>query len=160
MNVNTETPRREFTVQGVTLTIQEPFVEGHTVTAGEASALNQLLVENSRNNLADEVKEMKEAGKDPSEMQLVVDQYVAEYEFGVRRPGSRTSDPVEAAANEVAFELAKKFARKAGKTLKEIGNEQLRKDADELLADSTLGPRIRAKAEQIAAARALGDLDL
>jgi hypothetical protein len=161
MNISPDTARRsDFTIQGVVLSIPEPFLAGHVVTEGEASALNQLLAENVRNNLAEDVKESKEKGLSLDAIQKIVDDYVQEYEFGVRRIGFRTSDPVESAAREIALELAKRQARKAGKTLKDYGNEALRKDADEALADPVLGPKIRAKAERIAAERASALEDL
>ena len=83
-----------------------------------------------------------------------LDEYVGEYEFGVRRGGLRETDPVEAAAREIALEFAKRAVRKSGKSLKDYGMDQLRTDAEAALNDPTLGAKIRAKAEGVAKARA------
>jgi len=77
--------RVELTIGGNVFTVMERYEEGHELTAGEASALNQTMRENVRNNLA------KKEGLD----QGYVDQYATEYQFGVRTPGTgRTTDPV------------------------------------------------------------------
>jgi hypothetical protein len=154
MNISADMPIRPFTVQGVELQIPEPFKAGHTCTEGEASSLNQTLVENVRNNLANDVAEALKRGEAAQQIQKLVDEYVAEYEFGVKRGGLRISDPIESAAREIAIEYAKRAVRKAGKVLKDYGMDQIRADAERALADPTLGPKIRAKAEQVAAAKA------
>lgn len=152
MNLSTET--RPFTVQGVTLNIPLPAIEeGHTCTEGEASSLKQTFVENVRNNLAAEIKEAKEKGSGPDVLQKIVDEYAAEYEFGVRAGGIRVTDPVESAAREIALELAKRAVRKSGKSLKDYGMDQIRADAENLLNDAVMSPKIRTKAQAIASAR-------
>lgn len=103
MNFDQSTPRAELTIQGTEFTIPQPFVEGHSVTAGEASALNQLLAENTRNNFAGKMKIRAEKGEAPY-TQEDLDAYVAEYEFGVRRAGSGEArlSPVEREARRIA----------------------------------------------------------
>lgn len=152
MQLSTDT--RPFTIQGVTLNIPLPAIEvGHACTEGEASSLKQTFVENVRNNLASEIKEAKEKGAAPDVLQKIVDEYCTEYEFGVRAGGVRLTDPVEAAAREIAIELAKRAVRKSGKSLKDYGMDQIRVDADGLLNDAVMGDKIRSKATAIAAAR-------
>ena len=43
-------------IQGVTFNVPTPYAEGHVLATNEASALNQLLHENLRNNFASKVK--------------------------------------------------------------------------------------------------------
>jgi hypothetical protein len=103
MQFDTSTPRAEITIQGTDFSIPQPFVEGHNCTAGEASALNQLLAENTRNNFAGKMKQRKEKGE-ADYTQEDLDAYIAEYEFGVRRAGSGEArlTPVEREARRIA----------------------------------------------------------
>lgn len=145
---------RPFTVQGITLQIPLPEIsEGHVCTEGEASSLKQTFVENVRNNIAGDIKEMKEKGASENEMQNLINEYASEYEFNVRTGGFRVADPVEAAAREIALEYAKRVVRKSGKSLKDYGMDALRADAERALEDPNVGPKIRAKAEKVAAAK-------
>lgn len=110
MNITSETPRHEVTIQSQVFTIPAPYSEGHTLTSGEASALNQLLTENVRNNFAGKIK--AQADKPENERQVFtqedLDAYVAEYEFGVRRVGGGSSEakysPEEREARKIARE--------------------------------------------------------
>jgi len=103
MQFDASTPRAEITIQGATFSLPTPFVAGHAVTEGEASALNQLLAENMRNNIAGKIKVRAEKGE-PEFTQADVDAYVAEYEFGVRKVGTGEArlSPVEREANRIA----------------------------------------------------------
>ena len=76
MNITKETPQVPFVIQGKTFLVYQPYVEGHVNTAGESSALNQTLAENTRNNLASEAKEGKLT-------QTRVNEYITGYNFGV-----------------------------------------------------------------------------
>ena len=51
MQFDTDTNRVAVTIAGAEFTVPAPFAEGHTLTAGEAAALNQLTRENVRNSL-------------------------------------------------------------------------------------------------------------
>ena len=159
MNISPDSEIRQFTVRGIKLNIPAPFSAGHTCTEGEASSLNQTLVENVRNNLAADIEESIKKGEAIDASQKMVDEYVQEYEFGVRRGGLRETDPVESAAREIALELAKRSVRKSGKSLKDYGMDQLRADAEAALNDPNLGAKIRAKAQAVAEARSAA-LDL
>src|SRR6516162_3885340 len=44
------------TIQGLQFDIKTPYKEGHMITAGEASQLNQVRMENIRNNFASVVR--------------------------------------------------------------------------------------------------------
>lgn len=99
--------RVELTIGGSAFTVMERYEEGHELTAGEASALNQTLRENVRNNLA------KKEGLD----QAGVDAYANEYQFGVRTPGvGRTTDPVISEFMRLARAKIKDALKTAGKS--------------------------------------------
>jgi len=109
MQFNSETPRRDLIIQDVSFAAPTPYVEGHTLTANEAAVLNQTLLENFRNNFASTVKAAKEEAEkagsplDEEALQEKFETYAAEYEFGARRIGARSSvDPVEREAIKIA----------------------------------------------------------
>lgn len=109
MKFTSETPRRELTIQELTFAAPTPYTEGHVLTANEALALNQTLLENLRNNFASTVKAAREEAAtnggvvDEEALQVKFDEYAAEYEFGARRIGARSSvDPVEREAIKIA----------------------------------------------------------
>lgn len=104
MQINDSTPRESYTIAGETFKVPMPFVAGHTITDGEADSLNQTLAENVRNNLAKKVKEAKDGGSfDAEEFQLSLDEYVNDYEFGVRTGGGgRSADPLRSEFYDLA----------------------------------------------------------
>lgn len=98
--------RVELSIAGSAFTVMERYEEGHELTAGEASALNQTLRENVRNNLA----------KKEGLTQEQVDAYATEYQFGVRTTGAgRTSDPVMAEYMRLAKDKIKQMLKAKGK---------------------------------------------
>lgn len=157
MNIAEGTPTSAFSVADVTVNAPMPFKGGHTCTEQEASVLNQVLIENCRNNLRDLVKEIKEKnpGADVTALvQAEVDKYIASYEFGVRRSGPRL-DPIEAQALELAVTLVKKRAAEKGEKLSELGMPELRERARVFLDDPVLGQKFRDRAKIIVDASAL-----
>lgn len=140
-------PREEYTIAGNTFSIIQPFSEGHVLSSGQASALNQTFAENIRNNLAKKVAEAIEAGTfDAQVFQGVVDDYMESYEFGVRTGGGgRTGDPVKSEAMDIARGLVRKALVKAGKVLKDIPAKKITELASGVLAKGD------AKAEEIMA---------
>lgn len=146
----------EFTIKDLTLKIEAPYEEGHQISAGEASALNQLLRENTRNNLAKKVEELmdknewtvEEVRSDPEKLaqfQTIVDTYVEKYEFGERLGGGRISDPVEAKAMERAREVVRSKIVEAGFKVSEYKASEISALAKQVL-DGPLGEGIREKA--------------
>ena len=103
MQFDPSTPRAEVTIQGAVFALPTPFAAGHSLTEGEASAMNQLLAENVRNNVAGKMKARAEKGE-VQITQAEVDAYVAEYEFGIRKVGGGEArlTPVEREANRIA----------------------------------------------------------
>lgn len=124
---------KTITIQGAQFEINEPYSEGHECSANEAAALNQLLAENARNNLAKAVSEGLKAEKPHEEIQTLVTNYVAEYEFGVRRGGARIVDPVQRMAMSIAKESVKKALLEKGYKNKDLTNEIITNYAEEAI---------------------------
>lgn len=166
MQFNSETPRRDITIQGKTFSCPEIFKEGHVCTAAEAGALNQLLVENTRNNFATRLKDFAEGKEGVTEpTQADFDEYVSEYEFGARRTSSgvRTPvDPVEKEAFDLAVAAVKAQLAKKNLTIKQAGGtEKLKEYASQVLAANR--DKLIAQATEIVKARnetAVEELDI
>lgn len=167
IEITAETPRTSITIAGNSFKVPEPYAEGHPLDGNEASTLNQTYAENVRNNLASKVAEAVEASKkegaaplDLVALQTLVDDYVADYQFGVRRGGS-TGDPVEREALNQARELVKAKIREKGAKLSDYKAADITKKAVEVLDKY---PQIReqakitVEAQQAAAASLAGDL--
>lgn len=132
--------RQRLLIQGVKFTIASPYHEGYSLKGNEASAMNQLLAENIRNNLATTVRnaKLKQKGWDDekikaakaeqaiaaaegvqlsesevAELQSQIDEYVDGYEFGVRS-GTR-KDPLEREMEAIAKAILDDALRSAGK---------------------------------------------
>lgn len=96
----------QITIAGHSFNVPVRYEEGHELSAGEASALNQTYHENLRNNFAKKVKEASEAAAgapDLASLQAELDAYAQEYQFGVRSGGGGVSrDPVMSEAMRIA----------------------------------------------------------
>lgn len=108
----------QITIAGKVFNAPLRYEEGHELTAGEASALNQTYHENLRNNFAKKVKEAVDAGAfDEAAFQSEFDAYANTYAFGVRTGGGgATRDPVMAEAmniakNQVRAAVKKKYGK-------------------------------------------------
>src|SRR5215475_3025734 len=98
----------QITIQGQTFRVPIRYAAGHTLTEGEAGALNQTLHENLRNSFAKKVAEGTEAGVPLETMQQQLDDYAAEYQFGVRTGGGGfRGDPVMTLAMNIAREVVR-----------------------------------------------------
>lgn len=136
VDFNENTPRQDIVVgKDYTYSIALPYEEGHVVSANEANALNQLLKENVRNNIAAKnkarIEYKNEAGEvDPQEVytQEEFDAYVSGYEFGVRP-----------ASSSVKYDSVTKVARKniENALLKKLNITKKAIDADTLDAKVT-----------------------
>jgi hypothetical protein len=105
----------QITISGHAFNVPVRYEEGHELTAGEASALNQTYHENLRNNFA---KKVKDAGGSPdlASLQTELDTYASDYQFGVRVAGVGVSrDPVMAEAMRIAKKQVSELIKKAGK---------------------------------------------
>src|SRR5262249_22566148 len=98
----------QITIQGKTFRVPIRYAAGHTLNDGEASALNQTLHENLRNNFAKRVVEGDEAGLGQDVLQQQLDDYAADYQFGVRAGGGGfRGDPVMTLAMSIAREVVR-----------------------------------------------------
>lgn len=158
MEFTTDTPKVEVTIQESTFAVPQPFAEKHVCTSNEAAALNQILVENTRNNFAKRVKVANENGTlDVPAMQKELDDYLKTYEFGIRR-GAGPSDPVGKEANNLAREIIKSAIRKKGFKLSDVDSKQMNK----LVADALeKNPEIRKEAElRVKRREKIGDTEM
>lgn len=179
MQIAEGTSYRSLTIEGLTFQVPEPYAEGHTLNAGEASQLNQVLGENLRNNFASAVKDAKakaaeanglmktdSEGKevpdiaqvtsdllDMDELQGAFNEYVTEYEFGVRRGGGGRlpTDPVEREALSIATDKVRAAIKAKNITLNSVPAEKIRELAEKLIANN---PAITEEAKRRVAAAA------
>lgn len=141
------TPKTSVTVAKQALELPAPFAEGHQLRKVEADALNAQYHSAIRNQVAATVKEMADAGKPLEEIQQEVDKFIADFDFG--QAGTRTRNPVEAQALDIARELVKDALRRKGVTLGDVSSKAISQKAREILADSEKGEKIRERARQI-----------
>lgn len=158
MKFSTDTVKSEVTIQDNKFIVPQPFSNGHVCNENESAALNQILVENTRNNFAKRVKTAVENGTfNQGAMQTELDKYLEGYEFGVRRGGGPT-DPVGKEAMNLAKELVRNALRKKGFKLSDVSAKQINELAAEALEKR---PDIRKEAEQRVKRREkLGDDEL
>lgn len=143
------TARKDITVKNKIFSIPTPFAAGHVCTQNEANALNQLLAENVRNNIAGKMK----AGADID--QAAFDSYVASYDFGVRAVS--TKDPVEKIIRElVETKINQQLAAK-GISRKAMSTEQYNEAVEAAIEANR--EVLQARAREILALRAV-DLTL
>lgn len=159
MNINPETPMHEITCAGITLSAPAPYAEGHTLTPNEAAVLNQTLAENLRNNFASKVKAAQKAAieaeteVDVGALVTEFGDYVASYEFGVRRTGGTRApvDPVEKEALSIAIAKVKAALKAKGLAIKDVPAEQIRELATAAVEKH---PQIREQAAKVVAMKA------
>ncbi len=133
---------RKIIIAGGEFTIPQPFEAGHVCTEGEARALNQLLAENVRNNMAAKVK----AGTATADDVLT---YAKDYEFSVASVPQAKLDPVENECRKLARAAIKAELGKQGVKLEQVDEGAL---AEEILRVAAM-PEIRKVAEGIVNAR-------
>lgn len=107
-------PTREISVQGLAVTVKQPYTEGHVITPSEAYALNQTFAENIGNNVRALInKLLKEHTKDKIEelphevlraLRAKAEEYSDSYEFSISGRGGPRA-PVDPVARE-AFKIA------------------------------------------------------
>ena len=142
---NSETARKDITVKNKIYSIPTPFAEGHVCTQNEANALNQLLAENVRNNIAGKLKN----GSDISQEDF--DAYVASYDFGVR--AVVTKDPVEKIMRElVEAKINQQLAAK-GLSKKSMETEKYNEAVEKAIEANR--EVLQARAREILALRAI-----
>lgn len=140
------------TINGVAFEISQPYEEGHTLTAIEARVLNQTRSENIGNNARAKLKEMQENGASEAEMQQLVAELDAEYEFTAAqaRAGAKL-DPYEREARKKARELLKAHLAETGRKLTVPPEGVSQEEWDEKIEAET--DRIAAMPEIVKAAK-------
>lgn len=128
------------TIAGKPFSVEARYAEGHTLSANEASALNQVLFENLRNNFASKAKE----GAD----QAAFDAYASSYQFGVRTGGGGSRDPIEQEAMSIARDTVRDAIKRAGKKLADYSAAAISAAATKLLENESKGAEIRALAKE------------
>lgn len=160
---------QSITIQGLEFEAPQPFAEGHVLTAGQASALNQTFAENLRNNFAPNVKkamaeyrktnglaedaEVAVTSLDHDALQAEFDKYADEYEFGVRRAGGlRTpTDPVAREAHRIAQERVKAALNKNNVKLSSVSKEKMGELITKLIAkDPAINEEAKRRVSAIA----------
>jgi hypothetical protein len=131
--LNEET-MEQITIAGHSFNVPVRYEEGHELTAGEASALNQTYHENLRNNFAKKVKDAG-AAADLAALQAELDAYAEAYAFGVRTAGTGVSrDPVMSEAMRIAVKQIKDLIRSKGGKPSDYESSQINEAAKKLLS--------------------------
>lgn len=143
MKFDKTTKRANATIAGKEFSVPQPFTKGYALSDNEASALNQLVIENTRNNFAGRIKRATE-DKKPQPTQADLDAYLADYNFGERR--ATTGDPVEREAIALSEGHVRKAIVKAGKKLADYSAKDIRAKALDTLAKN---PKLRDQAAAI-----------
>lgn len=145
----------QITIAGQSFNVPLRYEEGHELTSGEASALNQTYHENIRNNLA-------KKAKDGELTQADVDSYAEGYQFGVRAAGTGvTRDPVMSEAMRIAKKQIGELLKRSNKSIRDYEASALNDAARKLIAkDSAILDLAKQRvAEQQSLAQAdLGDI--
>lgn len=100
--------------------VEREYREGDTLTAGEALAMNQLLVERVRRGVAPWVARAVRAygvltTEQHNELQDKINNFASRYQFDPR-PGYRPEVPMESAVKEVALQSAEQWGQRNGLT--------------------------------------------
>lgn len=142
----------QITIAGSPYNVPLRYEEGHELTAGEASALNQTYHENIRNNLA-------KLAKEGLLTQEKVDEYAGTYQFGIRAAGVGVSrDPIMSEAMRIAKKQIAELLKKSGKKVADYTVETINGAAKALLAKD---PAILELAKQrVAEQQSLASQDL
>jgi hypothetical protein len=151
----------EITIQGQAYRVPLRYAAGHTLKDNEATALNQLLHNNIRNNFSQKVLKATKAAEaegtevDHAGLQQQLDDFCNRYEFGTRlgKGGTTPADPAE----HLAMSRARVIVRSA---IKEKGLQwtgtQIEEAARQLLAkQGPGGPLLTAAKQQLEAEKSV-----
>lgn len=147
MQFDQSTPRANLTIGDNQFTVPACFVTGHSLSENEAKAMNQLLRENIRNNLAARLRDNGD-GQVRGLTQEEVDEYVGEYEFGAGRGGGESRlSPVERKARQIAREKVISALKQKGKKI-DTKTEEGKRNMEALVAQVAARPEIIKEAEK------------
>jgi len=134
---------KQITVQGVEVTVNQPYAPGHTLNEAEAKALNQVRAENIGNNVRAAItKLMKDAGVEAptdeikTKAQELVTAKDAEYVFTLHNvsAGRKSQTPLEAECTRLARDYVNGKIKDKGLTIK-AWKESKGDNADEQYAE-------------------------
>ena len=156
------------TIAGREFTLPQPYVPGHVLTEGEAKALNQVLAENIRNNMATKVKAAVEGTAKEGEptidsIDAFVSAYAASYEFNATTAGERrVTDPLEVEAISIAREILKGALKANGISYLKVPEEKRNAMVAEIAQKDSVvkEAKKRLDAKRKAAEAALDGIDL
>jgi len=145
------------TIQGYSFELNEPYSEGHTLTALEAIALNKLRSENICNNMRSKVQEhIDNAGEEGltdeqhKAIQAELDEYDKIYAFGAGRSVSR--DPLITVATNIAKAIVDDEIKSQGMTVKAYkelkGDDKYKKLVAEVSQRETIIERAKQNLEE------------
>jgi len=177
--VTDTSPTEEFTIQGISFAIPQPYVAGSLeLTEGEASALNQTFAENVRNNFSKTIQDAEadyrkanglaegaEVARDQLDkgaLETKLAEYVRSYEFGVRSiRGARVpTDPIGREAHRIATEIIKNALKQKGIKIDSVSKEWMADNVKALIdAQPAITDEAKRRVEQ-AGQFALGSLGL
>lgn len=116
---------KTISIYGFEFEIGSPYAEGHTLTALEANALNQVRAENIGNNVRAKVKAVKDMSEGPEQSEALakvreeVEKIAANYQFSVRTVGAGSVlSPEEKEARKLARAVLNSKLAEAGTTYK------------------------------------------
>jgi hypothetical protein len=146
----------DIAILDVPFTITAPYAEGHTLTAAEASALNQLRRENIGNNFRKAVAAAKEKpeGEREAEIEAIREKlaaYDASYQFsigGTRGSGS-TETPLERAAKSLAKGALLLQLKAAGLTFKAYKADKGDEYVEAKLAEIAAMEEVQKEAKEV-----------
>lgn len=149
-------------IQGKSFTVTQPYDEGHTLTAAEARALNQVRAENLRNNFANTVKAVndgKEGNIGEENLEAEFAKYDSEYSFAMPGAGAKPKlDPIEREARKIAKEVLAAQYAKEGRKMTDVPAGRTKEEHQQLI-DSNIEKiaghdKVLAQAKKNVAARA------
>jgi hypothetical protein len=139
----------------ITITVEQPYAEGHVLTQLEAEKLNHIFADNIRTSLMSKLKRADD-GISANDLELEFQNYANNYSFAPRSTKT-AADPVAKEANKIAKEQVFSAIRKKGGNPADYTAEQI---ADYVAKVLDHKPEIRQEAaRRIESSRKLaGDL--
>lgn len=155
MAKDTKTESKQITIQGISVSVSQPYAEGHKITDAEAKALNQVRAENIANNLRKTAKDLlAEHNEDKAIVQPMfqdkVTEYDGKYEFTLASVGggrAASLSPVEKEARSIARALVGDALRAKGISQKAYCEEHGEDAVKNKIAEVAANPQVIAKAE-------------
>jgi hypothetical protein len=136
----------QITIQGIVFDLPDRYQEGHSLTPGEAHALNQVLRENIRNNFAGQARAAKEAAVPEDSIQQMFRDYVENYEFSDRSSPRSATTTIHSLRRQLAQEWCQNYLKqKGGQTW-----DDLTKDNQEVMIATAIDriPAIKEEAQR------------